>query len=189
MKPFLLEKASSVLVIIDLQDRLLAPMKNAEEILFINKRLLKATQEMNIPTLVTEQYPRGLGPSSPSLELEKYPHILRVEKTDFCCCHEPKFMKHLNELGRTQIVLSGIEAHICLLSTALELLAKGFSVVIAADGVSSRNPLHRQWALDALSSAGASVFPEESIVYQWLQKAGTPEFKAILPLYASVKPV
>jgi len=164
-------------------------MEDAEEILFINKRLLKAAQKIGIPTIVTEQYPRGLGSSSSYLELGKYPPSIRVEKLSFCCCHEPSFMEYLNKIERTQVVLSGVEAHICLLSTALKLLERGFSVVVAADGISSRNPAHRQWALDALSSTGVLVLPEESIVYQWLEKAGTPEFKALLPLYSSVKPV
>ena len=175
-------------MIVDLQERLLPAVEAPERTLFINRRLLKGAQELEIPTIVTEQYPKGLGPTEASMELGTFPEICLLEKTHFCCTHEDSCMEHLRRLERTQIVLSGIEAHICVLATALDLLEKGFQVVIAADGVSSRDPEHRKQALHTAAQAGALVLPEESIVYQWLGKAGTGEFKKLLPLYASSKP-
>jgi len=188
VKPFLLYPSSSVLMIIDLQERLLSAVETPERTVFINRRLLKAAQELAIPTMVTEQYPKGLGPTEASMELESFPEICLLEKIHFCCTQEDSCMEHIRGLERKQIVLSGIEAHICVLSTALDLLEKGFQVVIAADGVSSRTPGHRKQALHTAAQAGALVLPEESIVYQWLGKAGTEEFKKLLPLYASSKP-
>ncbi len=175
-------------MIIDIQERLLPAVETPERVLFINRRLLKAAQELGIPTIVTEQYPKGLGSTAPSMELATFPEVCLLEKTHFCCTHEHSCMEHIRDLERKQIVLSGIEAHICVLATTLDLLEKGFEVAIAADGVSSRDPRHREQALHTASQAGALVLPEESIVYQWLQKAGTGEFKKLLPLYASSKP-
>ncbi|HPQ37629.1 MAG TPA: isochorismatase family protein [Synergistaceae bacterium] len=186
MKPFILDRASSILMVIDLQEKLLPFIENAERVVAITRRLLRAAREMQIPTLVTEQYPKGLGKTSPSLELEKYPDIPLIEKIHFSSTHDTTCMHYIETLkGRDQIVLAGVEAHICVLSTALGLLQKGYRVVLAADAVSSRNSEHKKWALEAASSAGALVIPEESVVYQWLHQSGTREFKNLLPLYSS----
>jgi len=187
LKPFLLHPFSSILMLVDLQKRLLPAVEAPEKILFINRRLLKAAGELSVPVIVTEQYPQGLGPTDPFLELQKFPEAFLLEKTHFCCTHEASCMGYIRNLERKQIVLSGIEAHICVLSTALDLLERGYHVVVAADGVSSRNPEHKRQALDTAARAGALILPEESIVYQWLRRSGTEEFKKILPLYTPSK--
>jgi len=104
----------------------------------------------------------------------------RFEKIHFSCWAEPGFNTFFHREGRSQVILAGIEAHICVFSTAMELLNVGYDVAVAADAVGSRNPDHRDMALETLRHAGAAVLPVESIVYQMLEKAGTPAFKKIL---------
>lgn len=139
--------------------------------------LLQAAALLEIPALYTEQYPKGLGHTVSALMPWLTPQM-RVEKTAFSSCEEPTFCRQLTS-DRPQIVLAGMEAHICILQTALQLHEMGRQVFVAEDAVLSRNAAHKANALDRLRQAGVIVSNTESIVFEWLGKAEGDAFKQI----------
>ncbi len=145
-------------------------------------RLLRSAETLNIPVLATEQYPAGLGatvaPLSRFLSQEK-----TFPKTTFSCWGASGFEETVAAESRRQAVIFGVESHICVMATALEFLRRDFVTVVAEEACSSRKRRHHGLAMDNLLAAGAAVLPTESIVYQLLGKAGTPQFKALLPLF------
>jgi hypothetical protein len=142
--------------------------------------LLQSATLLEIPTIFTEQYPKGLGPTVPELALYmdgKKP----VEKIAFSCCGEPAFNRQL--LGdHQQVILAGMEAHICLLQTALDLLAQGKTVFVLEDAVISRNPENKRNALNRMRDAGVIISNTESLVFEWLGLAEGDAFKKISQL-------
>ncbi|WP_213698776.1 hydrolase [Acetomicrobium sp.] len=182
MTPYTLKKDKSQLLIIDVQERLLPAIYDNTSIVRNIKLLLKAAQVLSIPTKYTEQYPKGLGPTVSDI-LELLPtETPRFEKIHFSCCDEGNFKDFLGQ-ERKQVILAGIETHICILATTMDLLNDGYQVVIAMEGVGSRRKEHHLAALNVLSQRGAMLLPTESIIYQWLSKSGTPEFKEMLPFF------
>jgi len=173
------QESLSHLVIIDMQERLAGAM--AGEALQSTVRncgiLLQAASLLEVPALYTEQYPKGLGKTLPDLVqwLDDKP---RIEKTTFSCCDEPTFCRQLTS-DRPQVVLAGMEAHICILQTALALQAMGRIVFVAEDAVLSRNPSNKANALERLRQAGIIISNTESIVFEWLGKAEGDAFKQI----------
>jgi nicotinamidase-related amidase len=142
--------------------------------------LLQAARLLEVPALYTEQYPKGLGPTRPEL-LEWLDPATRVEKTCFSCCEDSEFCAQLDDT-RPQVVLAGMEAHICILQTALQLTEMGHCVYVAEDAVLSRNPVHKANALARLRHAGVIVSNTESIVFEWLRVAEGEAFKQIARL-------
>lgn len=179
----LLARSTAVLCLIDIQERLAAAMAEREPVLAGAGRLVTACRRLGVPILVTEQYPRGIGPTEPALVETLGPEYRPIEKLEFSCCREPAFAERFAALGRRQVVLAGMETHVCVLQTGLELLAAGHEVHVAADAVCSRNAAHKRLALRQLRDAGAAVTCVEAAVYQLLGRAGTPEFKELLPLF------
>lgn len=179
MKTSLISQASnSQLVIIDIQEKL-ASVMDAEAMEAVIKNcniLLQAAQLLEIPTIFTEQYPKGLGKTCSQLSTDD---SSVVEKTAFSCCDEPTFNRKLTS-DRPQIVMAGMETHICILQTALALNAQGrHQVFVAKDAVISRNPANKINALQRLQAAGVIVSNTESIVFEWLGKAEGEVFKQI----------
>jgi nicotinamidase-related amidase len=129
----------------------------------------------------TEQYPKGLGPTVPELRAALEP-AAPVEKLTFDCCGEPTFAPALDAAGRPAVIVCGMETHICVLQTVLGLLARGATVHVAADAVCSRDPENARVALELMRDAGAVVTCTETVLFQLLERAGTPEFKAIQQL-------
>ncbi|MCB5190763.1 isochorismatase family protein [Methylobacillus arboreus] len=172
-------REQSQLVIVDVQEKLAAAM--AEDAIASLARncgiLLQAAGLLEIPVIYTEQYPKGLGSTlaefSPWLE-----KAARVEKTAFSCHAVPAFRSQLTR-DRPQLVLAGMEAHICVLQTALQLQQHGHQVIVAEDAVLSRHPANKANALQRLQQAGVVVSNTESIVFEWLEKAEGDAFKAI----------
>lgn len=163
-----------------MQEKLFPAIHGATPLLKQAQFLLSSCSILGVPVKYTEHYPKGLGTTLPELS-ERLPEgSSRFEKIHFSCWAETGFNTFFHREGRSQVILAGIEAHICVFSTAMELLNVGYDVSVAADAVGSRNPVHRDMALETLRHAGASVLPVESIVYQLLEKAGTPAFKQIL---------
>jgi len=180
MKNSLLSQRSvSHLVIIDMQERLASAMPNKamQGVLKNCGILLQAAALLEVPALYTEQYPKGLGKTHTDLTpwLDTKP---RVEKTAFSCCDEPAFCRQLTS-DRPQVVLAGMEAHICILQTALALQAMGRLVFVAEDAVISRNPANKTNALERLRQAGIVISNTESIVFEWLGVAEGDAFKQI----------
>lgn len=169
----------SRLVVVDMQDKIASVMQ-AEAMGKVLKHcniLLQAAQLLEIPALYTEQYPKGLGPTLPGLAewLKQSP---RVEKTTFSCCAEPTFCRQLTG-DRPQIILAGMEAHICVLQTALQLKEQGHQVFVVDDAIISRDPANKANAIARLREAGITISNTESVVFEWLGKAEGDAFKQI----------
>ncbi len=168
---------------IDVQERLLPAISNHETIHRNILKLARASEVLDIPFCFTEQYPKGLGSTDGAI-LEALPkNALRFEKGTFSCCDEEGFDDVVSKQNRPVTVLFGIETHICVLATVLDLLGKKRPVVVAADACGSRSPENATLAGEAMRGAGAFVLPTETIIYHIMGRSGTPEFKALLPLF------
>ena len=182
--PILARAADSVLVIVDFQERLAAAMDpSARQAAATNAAiLLQSANCLDIPVLATEQYPKGLGPTVAELSNLLPPGAPRVEKTCFSCAGDDSFMQALERTGRSQVVLAGMEAHVCVLQSALELHAAGRDVFVVADACCSRNSANHTNAMDRLRTAGIVVTNTESTVFEWLRDARHDRFKALSAL-------
>lgn len=180
--PLLMKADLSQLVIIDTQTKLITAMsQDALQACVKNMGILaQAATLLAVPTIVTEQYPKGLGNTVPEL-LALLPNIKPVEKLSFSCVAEPTFSRQLTR-DHSQIVLAGMEAHICVLQTALDLINTGKQVFVAEDAVISRNPTNKANALARMREAGCTISNTESIVFEWLAIAEGDAFKAISKL-------
>lgn len=176
--PLLCQSEQSQLVLIDLQTKLCAAMPAAAMARTEKNAgiLLQAATMLEVPVLLTEQYPQGLGGTLPALL--QLTAVSPVHKMAFSAYHAPKFKARLSQ-DKPQIVLAGMEAHICLLQTALHLLAQGRQVFVVEDAIISRNPDNQVNAVNRLKSAGCIITNTESVVFEWLGHAEHPAFKAI----------
>lgn len=172
----------SQLLLIDVQEKLCAVMPAASMPTMLKNCsiLLQAAKLLDIPAIHTEQYPKGLGATLPEL-VQWLPHETRVEKTCFSCCEESAFCDQLDDTRR-QVILAGMEAHICVLQTALQLQEMGRQVFVVEDAVISRNPEHHANAMARLRQAGVIVSNTESVVFEWLKVAEGDAFKQIARL-------
>jgi nicotinamidase-related amidase len=175
---FQLDRDSAALLVVDIQERLAAVMAEREQVVVNAGHLIAAAKLLGVPVVHTEQYPKGLGPTVPELRAALEP-AAAVEKMTFDCCGEPSFAPALGQTGRSTVIVCGMETHICVLQTVLGLLADGKTVHVAADAVCSRNPENARTALELMRAAGAVVTCTETVMFQLLVRAGTPEFKAI----------
>jgi nicotinamidase-related amidase len=175
------DRNQSQLVIVDMQTKLSSVMTNhIAEVVKNCVILLQSSALLEIPTIFTEQYPKGLGLTLP--ELSQYVGGKKaVEKTAFSCCGEPAFNRQL--LGdHQQVILAGMEAHICVLQTALDLLVQGKTVFVLEDAVISRHPENKRNALNRMREAGVIISNTESLVFEWLGVAEGDTFKKISQL-------
>lgn len=180
MKPFVLDRNQAQLLLIDVQEKLCPSMYNRDKVCRNSGILLETAGLLDIPVKVTEQYPKGLGGTVTELE-EKLPgNAHKFEKVHFSCYSEPGFHHFIQQAGRSQIIVAGIEGHICVLATVLEMLKDNYSVAVVADATGSRRRKHHKLALEAMGQAGAFIVPMETAVYQLLGQSGTPEFKTLL---------
>lgn len=182
INPLICHATTSQLVVVDVQEKLCSamPPEHMATTLRYSQLLLKAARMLEIPVIYTEQYPKGLGATHPTL-IDLLKPAERVEKTVFSCCDHPGFSQKLTT-DRPQIILAGMEAHICILQTALALQAKGRQVFVAEDAVLSRNPQHKANALLRLRQSGVIVSNAESIIFEWLGKAEGESFKQLSKL-------
>lgn len=184
----LIERERSQVLVVDVQEKLFPAMDAANTVVPRTRLLLQAAGHLDVPVLVSEQYPSGLGRTLADIaEAARGPTI--CEKTHFSAYRDTAIATALNAArgsGRSQIVVAGIETHVCVAQTALDLCAEGFEVFVAADAVASRRPEDRHYGLERMRQAGACVVTAEAAVFEWMQRAGTPEFRAIAPL---LKPV
>jgi len=177
----LCDAAESALLVIDIQERLSAamPEESRDRVEQRTTRLLEAAQPLDIPVLGTAQYPKGLGPLLASIETRLPEGQPPREKTCFSCCGAASFMEALEGSGRRQVVLCGMETHVCVLQTAFELSERGFEVFVVEDAVCSRDPADHACALDRLRQAGIQVTRSESTLFEWLRDARHPQFKPL----------
>jgi nicotinamidase-related amidase len=180
----LLNAARSLLLIVDIQEKLAPAIHEGAAAIANNRRLLAAAAQLKVPVVVTEQYVRGLGPTVADLQpwlQQATVDVEKIEKIHFGACGEPGFVAGLQARQRPQIVITGMETHVCVLQTALGLLAAGFEVYLVADAASSRTPENKAAALARLQAAGARIVTTEMVIFEWLERAGTADFRALLP--------
>lgn len=176
----LIDRHQSLLLIVDIQEKLAPAIHDGAAAIANNRRLLAAAGRLGVPVLVSEQYVRGLGPTVP--DLQPLPAAARFDKTHFSCAREPGFLERLAQTGRRQILVTGMETHVCVLQTVLGLLDAGYAVFLIADAASSRTPENRAAAIARASAAGAHIVTTEMVLFEWLECAGTDDFRALLPL-------
>jgi nicotinamidase-related amidase len=167
------------LLVIDLQEKLLPLILDAPALVRNVAFLIDGARLLGLPVQATEQYPRGLGPTVAELAA-RLPE--RPDKVAFSCCAIPAVVETFHRTARPKIVLAGIETHVCVLNTALDLLALDFRVYVPVDAVSSRQRLDHDLALRRLEQAGAVLTTAETCVFEWVGGAGHPQFKAVSKL-------
>ena len=176
----LLSREGTVLVIIDVQEKLFPLMAEKEKVVKNLQRLIKFAEIMRIPIILTEQYPKGLGATIPEIK-KLIPHVNPIEKVEFSCFRSEEFKRLLKELEAKTLILTGIETHICVSQTALEGIGE-YRICVISDAVSSRTLENKQIALERIRQNGVIVSSTEMLIYELLKKAGTEEFKRCLPL-------
>jgi nicotinamidase-related amidase len=181
----LVHRASIVLVLIDIQDKLAAAMSRRDDVVGTIVRLVRFAALIGAPIVVTRQYPAGLGDTAPEVvaALEAASRTVKVtvvDKMSFCACDEPRFLEALYDTSRSQAVVAGMETHICVTQTALTLAQKTYPVHVVADACCSRRDDDHTIALDRMRAAGVVVTTSESVMYEAVAGAGTDEFKALL---------
>lgn len=173
------------LLVVDVQEKLVVGMKYGPLMVANSARLIKAAKELGMPVWATEQYPQGLGPTVPELA-ELLPS--RPAKTTFHCCEVPELVEQLHGRGTRHVTLVGIEAHVCIAQTALELMKMGLLVQIPADAVASRGKVDWEFALRRLERAGAVVTTTEAVLFEWIESSDHPCFKVISNLIKGFVP-
>jgi nicotinamidase-related amidase len=177
--PTKMSPADTALLVIDMQEKLLAKIPGAEALVRNIAFLIDGARLLDVPVLATEQYPKGLGPTAAALA-GRLPE--RPAKVAFSSCAVPSVVEGLRRGGRPKVVLAGIEAHVCVLGTALDLLGAGYHVYLPVDAVASRQPVDQEYALRRLDRAGAILTTSETCVFEWLGGADHPQFKKVSAL-------
>lgn len=193
----LLDASRSTLLLIDLQGKLVHAVSRSAQVLDTSVRLVRLADLFAVPVILSEQYPKGLGPTEPGLlqavEALAAP-ALRLVKDSFSCCGDPAFAGLLEQArpglprDRHQVVVAGIEAHVCVLQTVLELRAAGHEVHVCWDAVSGRGEEYRAHALDRMATAGAVITNHESVGFEWARHKDHASFKAMSALFKSRTP-
>lgn len=181
-----LRREDTLLLVVDVQQRLLPAMFEAERVVRHGALLARAARRLAIPIVVTEQYPEKLGPTvAPLREVmaEAMGEFAPIAKMLFSACTEETMqtLNTLRESGRASVLLCGLEAHVCVLQSALDLLEAGFTVFVPQDAISSRYEDDKKAGLERMRGAGAILCSTEMAVFELLREAGTPDFKALLP--------
>ncbi len=183
MNPLILRRDETFFLLVDLQERLMPAIAQGDKVVQEARRLLEVAKALEIPVIATEQYPKGLGRTVEPLLQVLPPDMPFLAKTAFSCFGAEGLEAALAELGRRQVVIFGAESHICVFNTAMEFLRRGYETVLVLEACGSRNPEHHRLAMKNLNQAGAAAVPLETVAYQLMERAGTPEFKALLPLF------
>ncbi|MHC4550159.1 MAG: hydrolase [Planctomycetota bacterium] len=181
MIPFL-EKDHAGLVVIDLQERFRDLVDGLPAVVAACSRLVRFCARLDVPMVVTEHYPAGLGRTLPELAETLPASATRLEKITFSCCGDDGFMQAVRDLGRAQWILCGIEAHVCVYQTAIGLLREGRQVAVAADAVSSRRGADREVGIERMRDLGVQVMSVEMILFEILKQAKTDDFQAVADL-------
>ncbi|HTZ17330.1 MAG TPA: hydrolase [Dissulfurispiraceae bacterium] len=178
MDKFLLSKDNCILVIVDIQERLANAMNVKDSVINNCLHLIELAKMYAIPILLTEQYPKGLGRTVEEIQ-KAVPDYNPVEKTSFSCCGECGFVDKLRESGRKTVVLTGMETHVCVLQTCIELMKDGLNVHLVKDAVCSRTKENWKTGTEFMRDAGAVITCTETVLFQLLGAAGSEEFRAI----------
>jgi nicotinamidase-related amidase len=180
-----MSRSDTAVLIVDVQEKLIRFIQEHDRLIWNLGRLLDAAGLFHMPILATEQYPQGLGSTVDAVAC-KLPSV--SEKVRFSCGGCPELFSQLAAEGREKILVAGIETHVCIQQTVLDLLADGFSVFVPADAVGSRSRIDHDTALRRMESAGAIITTTESALFEWCEQAGTQEFKRISELVRQSPP-
>lgn len=177
----MLSRAAAVLIIIDIQGNLAQAMFDKDNLFANNIKLIKGFKTLGLPIVITEQTPEKLGNTLDAIAAE-LAGIKPIAKESFSCWPNADFHEQLEALSRRHVVLTGIETHVCVYQTALELLANGYSVHLVSDAVSSRTPENRQIGINAMKSAGAQIASTEMVLFELLRSAADPKAREIFKI-------
>lgn len=177
----MLSRTAAVLIMIDFQGKLAQAMFDRENLFANNVKLIQGFKALNLPIMVTEQIPEKLGPTIPMLSKE-LDGIKPIAKETFSCWASQNFHDQLESLTRRHVVLTGIECHICVYQTALDLMQNGYTVHLVADAVSSRTPENREIGIAAVKSAGAQITSTEMVLFEILRTAADPKARDIFKI-------
>lgn len=175
----LIDSARSSLLIIDIQARLLPAVHNPEIILSNTSDLLAVANLINVPVLYSEQYPKGLGATEASLYNCLKSDATRMEKTTFSCLADPLCKKQITEYAKPQIIVCGMETHVCVLQTVVDLLKHDYEVFVVHDAVSSRDEHDKHLAIERMRQLGTHIISKEMCLFEWLRSADHEMFKTI----------
>jgi len=179
---FWLNPERAALIVIDVQEKLIPAMNNrvSNQVIQHSQLLVEGFEALNLPIIATEQYSKGLGHTVSPLQAATRQHC--IEKTSFSCCGEPAFLQALAKTGARQLLLCGMEAHVCVYQTLLDLLDGGYQVHLVKDAICSRFKSDFQVACAAAATAGASLTSTEIALFQLVEGAGHPGFKTVSQL-------
>lgn len=173
---------NSVLVIVDVQEKLFSVVNEQERLLKNIIKLVRVCKILNIPIIITEQYPKGIGRTVQQIVQELGPDYKPIEKTSFSCFGAQEFERRLIELGRRTLLLTGIELHICVYQTAVEALQRGYRPIVIYDATSSRLKLDYELCLHRLLAKGVDVATTDMIIFELVRDASHPKFKEVLSI-------
>ncbi len=174
----MLEVNRTVLIIIDVQEKLARVMHEKEALVSNLQRLVKGMTVLEVPVIVTEQYPQGLGPTVPEIA-SLLPGLTPLPKTAFSCWNDEQFVNKLKSLQRTQVLICGIEGHVCVYQTACDLIAHGYETYAVTDTITSRTPENRQLSFEMMKQVGARMTGTETVLFELLKAAQGDKFKKI----------
>jgi nicotinamidase-related amidase len=185
------DRQTSLLLIIDIQERLAPVVHQMPQVITNTVALIEAASELKVPILATEQYRQGLGGTvAPIAAFVSKCGIPLLAKRCFNAIGEPAIREAVERSGKRDIIICGVEAHVCVLQTAMGLIGLGLRPVIARDGVSSRKPDDRDAAIDRLRAAGAVIVTTEMVIFEWLERSDSAEFRRLLPVVRALsKPI
>ena len=175
----------TALLVVDVQEKLVPMIAGSERVVWNCRRLIDGAKILGIPVVAAEQYPKGIGPTVPELaqRLGEIP-----SKLTFSCGGCPEAMRDLRDHNVHKVLVCGIEGHVCVQQTVIDLLADGWRVYVAVDAVGSRSPIDYETALGRMDSCGTTLTTTEATLFEWCQVAGTPEFKQISRLVREEPP-
>jgi nicotinamidase-related amidase len=176
----ILDRRKTAFVLVDVQEKFIPVIHDVDKVIKNSNVLIGAAEILGIPLIVTEQYPKGLGKTCERIKLPKDSKV--IEKVHFSCFGSGGFLKEVEKLKVKSIILFGIEAHVCILNTALDALKNGFEVHVVADAVSSRSAENKSIEIERMRQSGAFIASTEMILFQLMEKSGTGEFRQISKL-------
>lgn len=177
----LMDRQKSCLLVVDIQEKLIPYIKDYEKVINKSKWLINLANELNIPVIISEQYPKGLGSTLKELSQKNHSHYL--EKVHFACSSDPAFDDLLADINKTQFILVGIETHVCVLQTALGLKNLNKQVFVVVDATGSRSETDYKFALKRMENKNIELVTSEMVFFEWIKVAGTQEFKRLSKLF------
>lgn len=177
----LIRREASLLLVIDIQEKLAPAIFEAERVIRNSVRLLQGAQQLGVPCYVAEHCASSIGPTLPEIRNATVSPIF-LPKTHFSCAAEPGALDVLRATGRRQVILVGMECHVCVLQSALDLHDAGFEVFLTIDATSSRTPENHLAGVERMRAGGIHVVSTEMVIFEWLRRAASDDFRALLPL-------